>query len=108
LLPASLVTLLAVAWLSWPLWLATFLRGAGTRTIYWLVQTHPPLVANGVLTWEPPWSERSLAYRRLTNLNQDVMYQLPTSAWRAIIFLLLVAGVLMAVSCILYRKVVKS
>ena len=91
LLPASLVTLIAVAWLSWPIWLVTFLRGAGTCTIYWLVQTHPPLVANGVLTWEPPWSERALAYR-LTNLNQDVMYQLPTSAWRAIAFLLLLAG----------------
>jgi len=103
LLPASLVTLLAIAWLSWPVWLATFLRGASTRTIYWLVQTHPPLVANGVLTWEPPWSERSLAYRRLTNLNQDVMYQLPTSAWRATIFLLLVAAGLMLVRYIARR-----
>jgi len=103
LLPSSLVTLLAVAWLSWPLWLAAFLRGAGNRTIYWLVQTHPPLVANGVLTWEPPWSEHSLAYLRLTNLNQDVMYQLPTSAWRAIIFLLLVAGGLMLLRYIARR-----
>jgi len=98
LLPAPLVTLLAIAWLSWPIWLATFLRGVSPRTIYWLVQTYPPLVTNGVLTWEPPWSERSLAYRWLTNLNQDVMYQLPTSAWRAIVFMLLVAGGLMLVS----------
>ena len=44
-----------------------------------LVAVHPPLAINGILTNEPAWTERSLAYH-LTNLNQDVPIRLPANA----------------------------
>jgi hypothetical protein len=44
-----------------------------------LAEIHPPLVANGILSNEPAWTEQSLAYH-LTNLNQDIPLGLPTTA----------------------------
>ena len=77
---ASLAILLGLAWLSWPVWLSTALvRGGLSWTVQHLVWLHPPLVINGILTAEPAWTERSLAYH-LTDLNQDVPIQLPANA----------------------------
>ncbi|MGA2440024.1 MAG: hypothetical protein ABSH08_03630 [Tepidisphaeraceae bacterium] len=74
---AALAILLGLAWLSWPVWLSTALvRGGLSGMVQHLVWLHPPLVINGILTGEPAWTERSLAYH-LTDLNQDVPIRLP-------------------------------
>ncbi|MGA2585237.1 MAG: hypothetical protein ABSG31_18350 [Tepidisphaeraceae bacterium] len=66
--------LLGIAWLTWPIWLRVSDAGWTNR----LVELHPPLVANGVLHKEQPWTERVVAYH-LTDLDQNVPIQLPTS-----------------------------
>ena len=78
---SALAILLGLAWLSWPVWLSTALvRGGFSGTVQHLVWLHPPLAINGILTAEPAWTERSLAYH-LTDLNQDVPIRLPSNAW---------------------------
>ncbi len=85
--------LIGFAWLTWPVWLAPHLGGSD-RAVNILVSIHPPLAANGILSNEPPWTERTIAYQ-LTNLNQDVPLRLPTSAAPCIVFhLMLGAGLL--------------
>jgi hypothetical protein len=71
-----------LAWLTWPVWLAGNLVKHGMGPVAQkLVAVHPPLVINGVLTNEPAWTERSIAYH-LTDLNQDVAIELPASGWK--------------------------
>jgi hypothetical protein len=77
ILAAAGAIMLGLAWLTWPVWLSPALeRGFGERVVQFLVKIHPPLVANGVLTHEPAWTERSIAYH-LTDLDQDVPVRLP-------------------------------
>jgi hypothetical protein len=98
LLSAALAATASVAWLTWPIWLSPAIEPLGlNRAIDFLVLIHPPLVANGVLTFTPPWTEQSIAYR-LTLLNQDVPIRLPATALPAIFTHLLVATALFAVS----------
>jgi hypothetical protein len=74
---SAVAIVLGLAWLSWPVWLAPALwRHGMDGVIRSLVAVHPPLVINGILTAEPAWTERSVAYH-LTNLNQDVAIELP-------------------------------
>lgn len=82
-LASGLAVLLSVMWLTWPLWFLPYLMGLSTRTANFMVDIHPPLVANGILTSEPPWTEKSLAYQ-LTSLNQDVPVELPKHGWLCI------------------------
>jgi hypothetical protein len=70
----SIVILIALAWFTWPIWL----RPTQGRLLDTMVNLHPPLVANGILTHESPWTEKSIAYQ-LTTLDQDVPIRLPTS-----------------------------
>jgi hypothetical protein len=74
---AAIAIILALAWLTWPIWLSA--AHPSNATIATLVRFHPPLTINGILTNEPAWTEMSLAYH-LTNLNQDVPIQLPSNA----------------------------
>jgi hypothetical protein len=75
---AGAAIVLGVVWLGWPVWLSGHLVNAGkTGVIRELVAVHPPLAINGILTNEPAWTERTLAYQ-LTDLNQDVAIQLPS------------------------------
>jgi hypothetical protein len=77
---AGLAILVGLAWLSWPVWLSgAMVRGGLSGAVQDLVWLHPPLVINGILTGEPAWTERSLAYH-LTDLNQDVPIRLPANA----------------------------
>jgi len=77
---AAVSIILGLAWLAWPIWLSSILVASGLGgTVQHLVAVHPPLVINGILTNEPAWTERSLAYH-LTNLNQDVPIRLPANA----------------------------
>jgi hypothetical protein len=77
---AGLAILLGLAWLAWPVWISgTLVRGGFGGIVQNLVWLHPPLAINGILTGEPAWTERSLAYH-LTDLNQDVPIRLPANA----------------------------
>lgn len=77
LFAAAVVTAAGLLWLSWPIWLAPWVRDAGVAA--WLVAPHPLLTLNGILRdWYPvPWAQHVLAYP-LTNLGDDVPYSLPT------------------------------
>lgn len=83
-LAAQAVTVLvAMAWLSWPVWLSPWLAGQrGAAVASWLTAAHPLMAINGVLLHLGVWSEQSIAYW-LTNLGQDVPYSLP-SVWAAV------------------------
>jgi hypothetical protein len=77
---AATAVVLGLAWLTWPIWLSPILvRGGLGGVVQNLVKVNPPLTINGILTNEPAWTERSLAYH-LTDLNQDVPIQLPANA----------------------------
>jgi len=81
---AGMAIVVGLAWLSWPVWLsAALVRGGFSGTVQNLVWLHPPLVINGILTGEPAWTERSLAYH-LTDLNQDVPIRLPANVGQCV------------------------
>jgi hypothetical protein len=98
-LAVALSTLPALAWLSWPIWLSPALGSAASeRIVAWLVRLHPTFAINGVLG--PAfgiWTQSRLMYR-LTNLGQDVAYQLPTSVAPAFVAHLALAGVCVGLS----------
>jgi hypothetical protein len=98
-LAAGLVTVIALAWLTWPVWLSPAMEApAIRRMIPSLIKLNPGLVANGVLTYTPPWTEQTIAYQ-LTVLNQDVPIQLPSSALPCIMFHALIGCLGIAVNC---------
>jgi hypothetical protein len=68
------VSLSAVAFFTWPVWLAAHLSSAAASR---LASIHPALVADGVLNL-PVWFEQPIAYRELTVLNQSIPCSLPT------------------------------
>jgi hypothetical protein len=95
---AAVVVILGIAWMCWPVWLAPHLsKSTSDRTINLMVSLHPPLVINGVLLGEPPWTERTIAYQ-LTNLNQDIPMQLPTSALLGTVINLILGAGFFAIS----------
>ena len=76
---AALVMTIAIAWLSWPVWLSPRLAGR-ERLVGLLTTPHPLLALDTVFRAAgPPWSERYFMYNLLTVLNQDVAYELPRS-----------------------------
>jgi hypothetical protein len=74
------VTILGLAWLTWPIWLSPQFEHLSENLIDRLVSFYPPLVANGVLHHEAPWTEEQIAYQ-MTRLNQDTPIHLPTQIW---------------------------
>ena len=76
----AVVTVLAVAWLTWPIWLSPALHGrAGEQMVNLLVPANPVFAVNGVLRERLGyWAEQSLAYR-FTSLSDDVSYGVPES-----------------------------
>jgi hypothetical protein len=75
-LASSLTTLLALLWLTWPVWLSHALT---QQLVEWLVPAHPLLALNGVISHLGAWDRMPIAYRSLTVLNQDIPYHLPRS-----------------------------
>ncbi|MBC8107697.1 MAG: hypothetical protein H7Z14_13985 [Anaerolineae bacterium] len=73
----ALTTILALAWLSFPIWLRSD-RSAD------LVAYHPIFAMNGVVKSIGIWTQQPILYR-LTTLGQDVSYELPTSIWLCVI-----------------------
>ena len=95
---AAIVVILALAWLSWPVWLAPWLRSADLAAA--LVAAHPPLVLNGVLrdAYPFPWAQHALAYP-LTNLGDDIPYSLPSGIAPAFFVHMLLALPAAAIVC---------
>jgi hypothetical protein len=74
---SAIVTTISLLWLTWPAWASPWLPGHSVR---WLVMFHPLMAINTAASELGIWTEQRVAYR-LTNLGQDVPYQLPTSIW---------------------------
>jgi len=79
---SAIITILIMAWLTFPIWLSGALSGSRLR---WPVLLHPLFVINGIVPQLGFWTEQQVAYG-LTNLGQDAQYQLPQSAWLVIGF----------------------
>ena len=87
-IPPAVVVILALAWLSWPVWLAPALRGRASaeRTVAMLVAANPTFAMQGALfkSFNVPWAQYRIAYR-LTNIGDDIPYTMPTSIVRCVI-----------------------
>jgi len=80
---AAIVLVIALAWLSWPVWLSPYLAGHQTL-VNALVAGHPLLAVNGTLIDEEIWTERPQMYG-WTALNQDVSFSMPASVFWCVI-----------------------
>jgi hypothetical protein len=80
LVAAAILTVIALLWLSWPVWLAESLVGS---QLHYSTLFHPLFAINHIVSNLGIWSEQQVAYN-MTTLGQDAQYQLPTSAWSAI------------------------
>jgi len=81
-IPPAVVVILAIAWLSWPIWLAPALRGreSAERIVGRLVIVNPTFAIQGALlqSFPTPWAQCRIAYH-LTNIGDDIPYQMPTT-----------------------------
>lgn len=76
----ALVTIAALAWLTWPIWLVPNLPDSHVNSVAnFLIRFHPLFAINGVLKNFGDWSHWPIAYRNLTTLGQNIPYSLPTS-----------------------------
>ncbi|WP_428937645.1 hypothetical protein [Fontivita pretiosa] len=79
-LAAGIVVLVALAWLTWPIWTAAHLRGAAAADVVAaLVSPHPLFATNRVMLNLGLWTQRPVAYGTLLSLGQDVPYELPAN-----------------------------
>jgi hypothetical protein len=102
-IPPAVVVVLALAWLCWPIWLAPILRGraASERVVEVLVSFNPAFAIQGALfrSFPVPWAQHAIAYR-LTNIGDDIPYQMPTSILR----FLIVHGIIAAIALFAARR----
>jgi hypothetical protein len=89
-LAGAIVTVIAFAWLSWPIWLSHHFAGS----VSLLVAPHPIFAINATLSSPdtPDWTHLPLMYR-LTSLGQDVPFAMPTSVWPCALAHLAIAAV---------------
>jgi len=92
-LASATVTILGLAWLTWPVWLARALpTNGGEYVLRWAGPVNPLFAINGTLrSYFDDWDRYQLAYQHLTTLNQDVLYSLPRSIWPSALAHLLIA-----------------
>jgi hypothetical protein len=81
-LAGTFTTIVALAWLTWPVWLSPWLT---QDLVNCLVPAHPLLGVNGLLQHLGSWDRAPIAYRQLTILNQDIPYHLPRSIIPAVV-----------------------
>lgn len=83
---SGVVVLVALAWLTWPIWASpTWRGGRSAGQVGRLVELHPGLVVNAQVGRSfGQWTEQSVAYH-LTDLNQDVAYLPPRTVWRSLL-----------------------
>jgi hypothetical protein len=96
-LACLLVTVLAIAWLSWPIWLAPHMHRVQGQ-IDTLVTLHPLMAINARIDHEGLWTHRALSYR-LMNLGQDYPYTLPHRTWPTMLMHAAVGAILLAGAC---------
>ena len=101
----AIVTVIGLAWLTWPIWMSRTWDGAASaRTIAPFITLHPGMAVNGQLFRQfGSWTEQSIAYH-LTDLSQNVPYSLPKSVWPCVLFHGAITGALIAVSVIVERR----
>lgn len=88
-----LVTLGAMLWLTWPLWLARLLTQSMVNQ---LTAVHPLFSVNALVQERLGlWSEQAGVAYALTNLNQDIPQRLPSTPWPAIAAQLILAAMLL-------------
>ena len=98
---AAVAVVVGVGWLAWPVWVSP---GWGLDSGAALaVRVQPVLVANGVLTFTPPWTEQAIAYR-WTALDQDLTISLPPTAVPGIGLHAGVGGALICLSRVRRRR----
>jgi hypothetical protein len=102
---SAITTILALAWLTWPVRLSPHLTGASAETtVKYLTWIHPLFAVNRVLANLGAWSHFPIAYRYLTTLGQDVPYTLPTSIWPATILHLAIGFLCLVTSALADRR----
>jgi hypothetical protein len=75
IIAVAMCVAISLAWLTWPIWASSALRG---HAIIWPVAIHPLFAINSACRDLGIWTEQRVAYR-LTNMGQDVTYQLPAT-----------------------------
>ncbi len=87
-IPSAVVVIFSLAWLSWPIWLAPALRGRASaeKVVAGLVAVNPTFAIQGSLlqSFPVPWAQYRIAYR-LTNIGDDIPYQMPTSVFSCVL-----------------------
>jgi hypothetical protein len=98
---AFFVTLTVLLWLTWPVWLSHALNQTRVNI---LSPAHPLLALNGVLRHLGAWDRATLAYQRLTVLNQDIPYTLPRSIFPTVALHTLIAAACFSPSALRPRR----
>lgn len=100
-LAASTISVIfALAWLTWPIWLAPWLTGDGReRLVAALIAPHPLFALNALLTpaFPVPWAQYRIAYA-LTNIGDDIPYEMPASIVPCLLLHVLLAAALLLLS----------
>jgi hypothetical protein len=81
----AIVVLIALAWVSCPVWLAPIMPAHPNLT-HWIIWIHPLMACNSVVREFGLWMERPIAYRYLLTLGQDVSAGLPQSVLPSFVF----------------------
>jgi hypothetical protein len=90
---AASTVVVGLGWLTWPVWMAPWLTGEGREAVVaWLVWGHPVFALNGAMleAFPVPWAQMPIAYR-LTNIGDDIGYEMPQSVWACVIVHALIA-----------------
>jgi hypothetical protein len=102
---AALAVVAGLAWLSWPVWMAPWLTGEHRQTVVaWLVAGHPLFAINGAMSrsFPVPWAQCAIAYD-LTNIGDDIPYEMPGSILRCVAAHLVVGACLGAIGVLRHR-----
>jgi hypothetical protein len=103
---SALTVILGLSWLTWPIWLAPGLTGAGReRIVADLVYAHPLFGLSGAMksAFPVPWAQYRIAYI-LTNIGDDIPYELPATIIPCLLLHFSTGGVLLFASRLRRRR----
>jgi hypothetical protein len=84
---AAITVVVGLGWLSWPVWMAPWLTGENREAVVaWLVWGHPVFAMDRAMieAFGVPWAQMPIAYR-LTNIGDDIGYEVPRSVWACVV-----------------------